>query len=1107
MDGDKKVAAKKRKDTPSPTDAPASKKPCLRDLRSLKEEYESIIDLSYDGDDSTSTESMNLQSFDITITDEDYPVKQKKKKKKSSSGKKESDQGNVPKLTDSFKKGGFVDSSSFANKVKDEDIAFVADANKPLIPYTREMQDAKNKLEVMKDEAEYLFKSVAASGGDVASIDDVGNYLKKVKASHSKLDMLITTVKRSISVVESVRKTSDLLMAACLKSSDDMTESSMKWGKLLSKATLMLQLVEEEKKRALEEEEMERKRQASVASQSATLVDDPEVQIVEPAAEESSTAAAADNEVEGGTPLCIELPEAANGARKGRKTKTKAPTQEERAKSNEKNHISFKQFKLRLSGGARQTHPPLHGQGLEWKNGMVFCTVCNHGRITQERNIPRHCDSDTHKANLEMARSSKTPLYQEGLNFVDRNAMGSHQDTSTLEYRMKALRAAALYNVPITNICGIAKDWVDEYAKESLGNRSDFVSLAAPALHKALTQRIQNILGGAGCYDEFAVTFDGTPSFAEAEAIVVRIVSKDWDVIELLVRCGLYAKKLDANELKSHLIDTITNRVGLELKHWLSTHQDRAKTNKAALKKVWDEETDAKPAENDCCSHTISNAGKQTLGDKGKGAFAESFRKMFQAIINQPGVARNRASEVMGETVKRAGGVRFFQKLEQVMQINDCTPEKVIDEIVKHCIEKKASPESAAKMLHEFDPSTEAKANLAMAIVELAAISGGLKAFVEACYTLEGDSCIILRALDVFKRIEKEISAGFDTPDLEAAVARAVGLIEEVESDWTAKCNEANEAAAAATATTSAAKAKVDKLMEEKASLTSNTTRTGRIAQRTNRSTDMEALEKLLDKIVDAKMDLRSAKSAEKIVKDEADALHKSFEEWKEKFPHRTPNALIAHGKAILKPAGDYYEKLFLDEEGDCFNIRKMSEACLIFDPIELSKMTDTDIVVTNHKRADLLKYFRYKHFDDRFIDRLKKEMSALVKEAKRDHDLGRIPSSKAFKTRLQERIRRKKPADGEDIPWEKDAGEYSERIWQWWKARRDDFPLHALALRLVVLAQLSSCSVERVFSKLKIIRERCGENTFDDMCEVRLFLQCNGDLTELVEKMKKYNE
>ena len=57
------------------------------------------------------------------------------------------------------------------------------------------------------------------------------------------------------------------------------------------------------------------------------------------------------------------------------------------------------------------------------------------------------------------------------------------------------------------------------------------------------------------------------------------------------------------------------------------------------------------------------------------------------------------------------------------------------------------------------------------------------------------------------------------------------------------------------------------------------------------------------------------------------------------------------------------------------------------------------------------------------------------------------------------------------------------------------------------VIAQLSSCSVERVFSKLKNIRNHCGENMYDDKCEVRLFLQCNGDLSKLADKMKKCKE
>jgi len=90
------------------------------------------------------------------------------------------------------------------------------------------------------------------------------------------------------------------------------------------------------------------------------------------------------------------------------------------------------------------------------------------------------------------------------------------------------------------------------------------------------------------------------------------------------------------------------------------------------------------------------------------------------------------------------------------------------------------------------------------------------------------------------------------------------------------------------------AKSKVDKLMKEKQLLTSNTSRTGRTSVRTSRATDTDALSKLCDDIVDAKIELRSAKSAEKEVKDESDAVHTSFEKWKEQFPHRTPASLRA---------------------------------------------------------------------------------------------------------------------------------------------------------------------------------------------------------------------
>jgi len=57
------------------------------------------------------------------------------------------------------------------------------------------------------------------------------------------------------------------------------------------------------------------------------------------------------------------------------------------------------------------------------------------------------------------------------------------------------------------------------------------------------------------------------------------------------------------------------------------------------------------------------------------------------------------------------------------------------------------------------------------------------------------------------------------------------------------------------------------------------------------------------------------------------------------------------------------------------------------------------------------------------------------------------------------------------------------------------------LALRLIVLTQTSSCSVERVFSRLKLIREICGERLKEDITLFRILLQCNGDLGELLEQ------
>ena len=42
------------------------------------------------------------------------------------------------------------------------------------------------------------------------------------------------------------------------------------------------------------------------------------------------------------------------------------------------------------------------------------------------------------------------------------------------------------------------------------------------------------------------------------------------------------------------------------------------------------------------------------------------------------------------------------------------------------------------------------------------------------------------------------------------------------------------------------------------------------------------------------------------------------------------------------------------------------------------------------------------------------------------------------------------------------------------------------------------------MFSRLKLIQELCGGGMLEDHLEMRLFLQCNGDLHELMSNIQK---
>ena len=64
--------------------------------------------------------------------------------------------------------------------------------------------------------------------------------------------------------------------------------------------------------------------------------------------------------------------------------------------------------------------------------------------------------------------------------------------------------------------------------------------------------------------------------------------------------------------------------------------------------------------------------------------------------------------------------------------------------------------------------------------------------------------------------------------------------------------------------------------------------------------------------------------------------------------------------------------------------------------------------------------------------------------------------------------------------------------MWKWWQANQHKFSFFQTAARLVALVPVTSASVERVFSQVKLIVETVGENALQETIETRLMERVN---------------
>jgi hypothetical protein len=261
-----------------------------------------------------------------------------------------------------------------------------------------------------------------------------------------------------------------------------------------------------------------------------------------------------------------------------------------------------------------------------------------------------------------------------------------------------------------------------------------------PIVLASEVQKILDILDSS--YAQYGCTIDGSPFFAEFEAVTIRVVTKKMDIVELVLRVAALTKTPNAPTLAANTQEAIVGRGRRKLKDWRTIMADRAATNGAAAR-LCREAKDGELFEAKCGAHTVVK-----VGDKFVYPELKRIMHKYTMMIMHPGGARILAASNFDETVKLGGGVRWWVKHEQSDQVQKFGLENLRRDVVDVCVKEKWSEESAKGLQVLLDDVPV----LSKALVQLAAITDGGRVFCAVTYLLESNGPMIFVAYDLLKR-------------------------------------------------------------------------------------------------------------------------------------------------------------------------------------------------------------------------------------------------------------------------------------------------------------------------------------------------------------------
>ena len=725
---------------------------------------------------------------------------------------------------------------------------------------------------------------------------------------------------------------------------------------------------------------------------------------------------------------------------------------------------------------------------------------------------------------------------------VEHNLTGTTHLAAVKTFRHKTVMLAADMNVALNKIHTKGKPYIESWANETMGSRMDLCN-AWPLLEQMEVKKNKLLL--SLCYPQFSLTSDGTPSFAEFEAFRIRCIRRDtWEIVNPLVGCYELLKSPIATELAATCEHVIVDVCGLEIKNWRSSSMDRAATNLKAIR-LLQKKHEMEIFMAKCIPHTLCHCGDHFEGEKLK-LFRSGCATMF---MHATGHANIHFKGVFNCRPLTGSSVRWWHSWEQIAQIYELGIEKFMTDVVAYCLENGYSEASVKKLTALMsDPVV-----MARVLIEAAAQTDAGLIFCIVTYLLEGDNPLVFVAHEVLAKVDNALEEGIELKRVEEIADRCVELV----SHALDEVNDAIVAAKASVNTAKVDILQAKAIVQEKEALVRPDEEVdgvdgGRKSKRTKKYTHKNEAgrAKILEQEQEKALKRKNLQVAEEDLQKKEDILVKANKKLVnceikhaarvEEVGPMTRDTFIAYAKTCVQKGYDYYENKFnlpaqrvtlnsggagvKFESGEMRGFKQALFGARIFDPeILISESIDK-----LERRIDALKHFKYPEFTDDFLANMKKEIALAKQHAAAEFDWEKTKGADEYnkkKTRKeetkkrndarrkadqategQEKKRRSAPAatktpTREDIvfeSWRDDYGEKSRRIWEWWVSRctddESDFVYFKLAVRLVAITQVSSASVERVFSVVVQIMHACGVNVLHDNFMTRLFRMINTD-------------